>query len=69
MARISDVIEGLTILSKYIQDGPLAVDAEGDSIYSDHGPTPNEIAAEEIERLKQIGWEYDAYNERWGLLV
>jgi len=65
MARISDVAEGLTILSKYDDDGDLCgVRAEHDEILAGV-PALGALEEADIARLDELGWTWDSVEECW----
>lgn len=85
MALTKNLIEGLTILAKYVPNDLEAHDvcAEHDEIFA--GPSiepsvePDEdgqigimpvtsgqpISEKDQKRLREIGWNYDTYVDRW----
>lgn len=58
MARISDVIEGLQIIQKYVEPDEHLGGAEHDIIYAVPGDTS--ISDEDVARLIGLGWHNDS---------
>jgi hypothetical protein len=64
MAKANDVIEGLQILMKYAHKGEQEIAAEHDIIYGPGGP-PEMINADDLKKLEELRWHYDATLPSW----
>ena len=80
MAQISDVIEGLTILAKYVDASKHCVSAEHDVIYAgpnepgDHNDDDSTVSNTlvtgiDAARLLELGWHIDSEVESWARFV
>lgn len=75
MAKMSDVVEGLNILTKFGADAedPECVSVEQDIMYC-LGPNPDEMlrktkGAAELVVLRDCGWRYDREHDCWRKFV
>jgi len=58
MARIDDVIVGLQIIQKYEPNS--WVQSEHDEIFAGSEVTKEKATPEDLERLKECGWRWNA---------
>lgn len=58
------VLEGLTILAKYVEDRDDFFAAEHDEIFVS-GPPPGKLTPTERAKLQELGFDYDRSNDSW----
>lgn len=70
MAKVSDIIKGLQLLSKYADDGEETHlgGADHDIIYS-HVGGDTVVAPEDIVSLEKLGWHWDDDVDCWANFV
>jgi hypothetical protein len=67
MAKTKDIIEGLQILSKYMNPNGYDVGAEHDILYVYvEGPKPS---GEDQLKLDKLGWHVDSDSGNWACFV
>jgi hypothetical protein len=71
MAKLSEVIEGLQILGKYIRGGLDSHDIGAGHDVICAGPDVDEDTPSEgdRERLEELGWHYDDEYDSWACFV
>lgn len=58
------VLEGLTILAKYVNERDDFFSAEHDEIFVS-GPEPKRMTVDERAKLQELGFDYDRANKSW----